>query len=121
RGAAADAQLEAAPAVADARDVGDVVDAGDRAILVGRREGGLDLAWEQLRLGVPDEVANVGSDVGRRVEQLALADAGPRVAGDVAYGVPAAFAAGEVDLGALADELRRVGQRHGVAAAGLPV
>jgi hypothetical protein len=61
---------------------------------------------------VADEVAHVGRDVGRRVEELALADPGPRVAGDVAHCVAAAFPGGEADLGDLADQVGRVGQRH---------
>ena len=69
------------------------MDAGDRAVLVGRREGGLDLARHQLRGGVAHEVAHVGAGVRGGVEQLALADAGPRVAGHVAHGVAAALAA----------------------------
>ena len=100
RRAAADADLEAAHAVALTRgDEGDVVDAGDRAVLVGRREGRLDLARHQLRRGVAHEVAHVGAAYGRRVEELVLADAGPRVAGDVAHRVAAALAGGEAAVG----------------------
>ena len=111
RGAAADAHLEALHAVADARDEGDVVDARDRAVLVGRGEGGLHLARHQLRRGVAHEVAHVGAGVGRRVEQLALADARPRVAGHVAHGVAAALAARQAGVGELADRSRGVAQR----------
>ena len=93
RRAAADADLEAAHAVALAGDVGDVVDAGDRAVGVRAREGRLDLARHQLRRRVADEVAHVGADVGRRVEELVVADARPRVGGHVADGVAAALAA----------------------------
>ena len=92
RGAAADADLEALDPVAFARDEGDVVDAGDRAVLVGAGEGGLDLARHQLRRRVADEVADVGAGVGRRVEDLVGGDAGPGVAGDVAHRVAAALA-----------------------------
>ena len=95
RRAAADADLEALHAVALAGDEGDVVDAGQRAVGVGAGEGGLDLARHQLRRGVAHEVAHVGADVGRRVEQLVVADAGPRVGGHVAHRVAAALAAGE--------------------------
>ena len=95
RRAAAHADLEAAHAVALARDEGDVVDAGERAVRVRPREGRLDLARHQLRRRVADEVADVGAGVGRRVPQLVVADAGPRVGGHVADGVAAALAAGE--------------------------
>ena len=93
RRAAADAHLDALDAVLDAREEGDVVDAGDRPVLVRRGEGGLDLARHQLRRRVADEVADVGAGPRRDVEQLALADAGERVAGDVADGVAAALTA----------------------------
>ena len=112
RGAAADPQLEAAAAVADPRDEAAVVDAGDRDVLVGRAERGLELARHQLADLVAHEVAHVGADVGGRVEELALADAGPRVAGDVADRVAAALARREPGARDLADQLRRVGQRH---------
>ena len=98
-------------AVPDARDVGHVVDAGDRAVLVGGGEGGLHLARHQLGRGVAHEVADVGARVGRGVEQLALADAGPRVAGHVADGVAAALARGEVGVAEHADRLGGVAQR----------
>ena len=111
RGAAAHAHLEAPHAVADARDEGHVVDAGDRAVLVGGGEGRLHLARHQLRRGVADEVAHVGAHVGSGVEQLALADAGPRVAGHVAHGVAAALAAREAGVGQLADRLGGLAQR----------
>ncbi len=111
RGAAAHAQLEALHAVADARDVGDVVDARDRAVLVGRGEGRLHLARHQLRRGVAHEVAHVGADIRGGVEQLALADAGPRVARHVADGVAAALAAREPRVGQLTDRLGGVAQR----------
>ncbi len=111
RGAAAHAHLEAPHAVADARDEGDVVDAGDRAVLVGGREGRLDLARHQLRGGVAHEVAHVGARVGGEVEQLALGDAGPRVAGHVADGVAAALAGRQAGVGQLADHLGHVAQR----------
>ena len=92
RGAAADLDLEALDAVALTREEGDVVDAGDRAVAVGAVERRLDLARHQLRRRVAHEVAHVGADVGRRVEDLALADAGQRVGGDVAHRVAAALA-----------------------------
>src|SRR5262249_3919897 len=44
RGAAADPDLEPLDPVAFAREEGDVVDAADRAVLVGAGEGSLDLA-----------------------------------------------------------------------------
>ena len=109
RGAAADAQLEALDAVAHPRDVGDVVDAGDRAVLVGGGEGGLHLARHQLRLGVAHEVAHVGAGPRSGVEQLALGDARPGVAGHVADGVAAALARRQAGVGDLADQLRRSG------------
>ena len=65
RGAAADPDLEALDPVPFAGEEGDVVDAGDRAVLVGAGEGGLDLARHQLRRRVADEVADVGAGVGR--------------------------------------------------------
>ena len=111
RSAAADPHLEAAHAVPDARDVRHVVDAGDRPVLVGGGEGGLHLARHQLRGGVAHEVAHVGAHVGRGVEELALADAGPRVAGHVADGVAAALARGEVGLAEHPDRLGGVAQR----------
>ena len=111
RRAAAHAHLEALHAVADARDEGDVVDAGDRAVLVGGGEGGLHLARHQLRGGVAHEVAHVGAHVGGGVEELALADAGPGVAGHVADGVAAALAAREAGVGQLPDRLGGVPQR----------
>ena len=88
-------------------DEGDVVDAGERAVGVGARERRLDLARHQLRRGVAHEVAHVGADVGRRVEDLVVADAGPRVGGHVADGVAAALAAGQAGVGDLADQRRR--------------
>ena len=111
RRAAADADLEAPHAVALAGEEGDVVDAGDRAVGLGAGEGGLDLARHQLRRGVADEVAHVGADVLRRVEDLVLADAGPRVGRDVADGVAAALAAGQAGVRDLADQLGHVAQR----------
>ena len=99
RGAAADAHLEALHAVADLRaDEGDVVDAGDRAVLVGAVNAVLTLRGISCVVGVADEVAHVGAGVGRRVEELVLADAGPRVAGHVADGVAAALAAREAGV-----------------------
>ena len=62
--------------------------------------------------GVADEVADVGHRVGRDVEELALGDPGPRVAGDVADRVAAALAGGEPGVADQPDELGRVGQRH---------
>ena len=112
RGAAADPDLEALDPVAFAREEGDVVDAGDRAVLVGAGEGGLDLARHQLRRRVADEVADVGAGVGRRVEDLVGGDAGPGVAGDVAHRVAAALARGEAGLGDLAEQRLHVAQRH---------
>jgi hypothetical protein len=64
RRAAADADLEALDAVDLARDERDVVDAGDRAVLVGAAERGLDLARHELRRGVAHEVAHVGAAYG---------------------------------------------------------
>ena len=77
RRAAADPHLEALDAVALAGDEGDVVDAGERAVAVGARERGLDLARHQLRRRVADEVAHVRARVGRRVERLVVADRRP--------------------------------------------
>jgi hypothetical protein len=111
RCAAADPQLDATDAVADAGDEADVVDPRDRDVLVGRGERRLDLARHQLRRRVADEVADVGAGVGRDVEELTLGDAGERVAGDVADGVAAALAGGEPGVGDLLDQLRRVGER----------
>ena len=89
------------------------MDAGDRAVLGGRAvERGLDLARHQLRRGVAHEVADVGADVGRRVEDLALEDPGPRVAGHVADRVAAALAGGEAGLAQIPDQRRGVAQRH---------
>ena len=88
------------------------MDAGDRPVLVGAGEGGLDLARHQLRRRVADEVADVGAGVGGRVEDLVGGDAGPGVAGDVADRVAAALARGEADGGDLADQLLHVAQRH---------
>ena len=111
RGAAADPDLDAADAVAQAGDEADVVDAGDRDVLVGGRERRLHLARHQLGDRVADEVADVGHRVGGDVEELALGDPGPGVAGDVADRVAAALARGEPGVADLADELRRVGER----------
>ena len=112
RGAAADDDREALDAVPDPREEADVVDADDRAVGVGGRERGLDLARHQLRRRVADEVADVGDRVLGRVEGLVGGDAGPGVAGDVADRVAAALAAGEAGVGDLADQSRGVGQRH---------
>ncbi len=112
RGAAADPDLEAPDAVLFAAEEGDVVDAGDRPVLVGAGEGGLDLARHQLRRRVADEVADVGAGVGGRVEDLVGGDARPGVAGDVAHRVAAALARGEADRGDLADQRLHVAQRH---------
>ena len=112
RRAAADAHLDAADAVALAGEEGDVVDAGQRAVGVGRAvERRLDLARHHLRRRVAHEVAHVRARVGGQVEDLVLADAGPRVAGDVAHGVAAALARGQAGVRQLADRGRRVGQR----------
>ena len=79
---------------------------------VGRAvERGLDLARHHLRRRVAHEVAHVGAGVGRQVEELVLADAGPRVAGHVAHGVAAALARGQAGVGQLADRGGGVGQR----------
>ncbi len=112
RRAAAEPHLEAAHAVALAREEGDVVDPGDRAVLAGAVECGLDLARHQLRRRVAHEVAHVGADVRGGVEDLALADAGQRIGGDVAHRVAAALARGQPDRGDLADQLRHLIQRH---------
>ncbi len=74
-------------------------------------EGRLDLARHQLRRRVADEVAHVGADVRRRVEDLVLADAGERVGGDVADRVAAALARGQADRRDLADQLRHLIER----------
>ena len=111
RGAAAHADLHAPDAVALARNEGDVMDAGDRAVLVGGREGGLDLAGHQLRGGVAHEVAHVGAGVRGDVEQLALGDARPRVAGHVADGVAAALPRGQAGVRDDADQLGHLPQR----------
>ncbi len=74
-------------------------------------EGGLDLARHRLRGGVAHEVAHIGAHVRGEVEQLVLGHARPGVAGDVAHGVAAALAAGELGLAQLADRLLSVGQR----------
>ena len=68
RGAAADPDLDPADPVALARDEADVVDAGDRDVLVGGREGRLHLPRHQLRRRVADEVADVGGRVRGDVE-----------------------------------------------------
>ena len=88
------------------------MDAGDRAVLVRGGEGRLHLARHQLRGGVAHEVAHVGAHVRGGVEELALADAGPRVAGHVADGVAAALAAREAGVRELADRLGGVVQRN---------
>ena len=111
RGAAADPDLEAPDAAPFAGEEGDVVDAGDRPVLVGAGEGGLDLARHQLRGRVADEVAHVGAGVGRRVEDLVGGDARPGVAGDVAHRVAAALARGEADGGDLPQQRLHVAQR----------
>ena len=92
RGAAADPNLEAPPAIADPGDEAAVVNPSDRTVVVGRGEGSLELAGHQLADVVADEVPDVGAGVRRRVEGLAFADPGPGVAGDVAHRVAAALA-----------------------------
>src|SRR5215211_2994897 len=109
--AAADPHLDAPDAVADARDEADVVDAGDRDVLVGRGERRLDLARHQLGDRVADEVADVRARIGRDIEGLALGDAREGVAGDVAHRVAAALARGEAGIGDAADELGGIRQR----------
>ena len=84
----------------------------DRAVLVGGAEGRLELARHQLADVVAHEVAHVGARVGRGVEQLALADAGPRVTGDVADRVAAALARGQAGVADAAHELLGDRQRH---------
>jgi hypothetical protein len=59
-----------------------------------------------------DEVAHVCHRIGRDVEELPLADPGPRVAGDVADRVAAALARRKTGLGEVANQLRGVRQRH---------
>ncbi len=98
RGAAADTDRDAAHVAVDARGERDVVDLCDRVIGVGRRERGLDLARHHLRRRVAHEVAHVGTRIGGDVEQLVGERACPRIAGDVAHGVAAAFAAGETGV-----------------------
>ena len=85
---------------------------GYRDVLVRGRERRLHLARHQLGDRVADEVADVGHRVGRDVEELALGDPCPGIAGDVADRVAAALAGGEPGVGDLADELRRVRERH---------
>ena len=87
------------------------MDAGDRAVLVGGREGGLDLARHQLRGGVAHEVAHVGAGVRGDVEQLALGHARPRVAGHVADGVAAALSRRQAGVRDDADQLSHLPQR----------
>ena len=94
----------------DLGDEADVVDLGDRAVGVARREGGLHLPGHQLRGRVADEVAGIGRRVGGDVEGLVVGDAGPRIAGHVADRVPAALAGGEAGLADLTDELGGVGE-----------
>src|SRR5205814_1146093 len=115
RGAAAGADLEAlhliAVDLADPRDESEIVDVGDRAVLVGRRESDLELARQELADLVAHEVAHESADVGCRVEELTFADAGPRVPGHVADGVPAGLAAREADLADHSDRLGRLLER----------
>ena len=111
RGAAADPDLDAAHAVALARDEADVVDAGDRNVLVGRGEGGLDLPRHELRRGVADEVAHVRAGVGGDVEELARRDSRERVARHVADRVAASLAGRQARIGDDADELGGVRER----------
>jgi hypothetical protein len=59
-----------------------------------------------------DEVADICHRVRSDVEELALADPGPRVAGDVADRVAAPLAGRKAGVADLANELGRVGQRH---------
>ena len=111
RGAAADPDLDAAHAVALARDERHVVDAGDRVVVVGGGERRLDLARHRLRRGMTDEVAHVGAGVGGDVEQLVVKHAGAGIAGDVAHRVAAALAGGQAGVGELAHQRGGVGQR----------
>jgi hypothetical protein len=69
---------------------------------------------------VADEVAHVGAGVGGGVEDLVGGDAGVGIGGDVADRVAAALARGEPGPAQLADQLRRVGQRHVVELDVLP-
>ena len=61
---------------------------------------------------MPHEVAHVGARIRGDVEQLALQRARPRVTGHVAHRVAASLAAREAGVAELADQLRRVGERH---------
>src|SRR5207249_10052916 len=89
--------------LADAWHEAEVVNIGDRAVLVGGGESDLELARQQLADLVAHEIAHKGADVRRAVEQLALAHPGPWVAGHVADGVPARLATRQADLADHAD------------------
>ena len=93
RGAAADADLDAADTVLDLRDECHVVDPGDRVVGLGGSERRLDLAGHRLGRRMADEVADVGPGVRRDVEQLVGERSRARVPGDVAHRVAAALSA----------------------------
>src|SRR5215218_3220271 len=112
RGAAAHPEREAALAVLDPRDVADVVDPGDRPVLVRRGVCRLDLAWHRLGGRMAHEVAHVRARIGGGVEELALGHPGPGVAGHVADRVAATLAGREVRVAQLADRLGGVVERH---------
>src|SRR5262249_8185494 len=102
RGAAADPDLGApdllATDVLHLRDEADVVDLGDRPVVLAAGEGGLHLPRHELGGRVPDEVTRVRGRIWGDVEGLVLGDAGQWIARDVADRVAATLAGGEAGL-----------------------
>ncbi len=74
---------------------GEIVNGGYHAIVIAAGEGHLELSGEGLGLGVADEPAGEGGEVGADVEGLVGGDAGERTADDVSDGVAAGLPGGE--------------------------
>ena len=87
------------------------MDAGDRAVLVGRGERDFELARQELADLVAHEVADERANVGGGVEQLALGHARPGVARHVADGVAAGLSSRESDVRDEPNHLGRLGER----------
>src|SRR5918912_695881 len=112
RGPAAGSDLDALDSVTHAGEEAEVVDEGDRAVGVAGCERHLELARHRLADLVAHEVADEGGGVRGDVERLVVADAGERVAGDVADGVAARLARRESRPTDLVQDLGRILGRY---------
>ena len=109
-----EAPLDAALHLARAGDEADVVHGHQPEVVVAGREGGLELARQQLADVQPQAVGRDSLGVGRDVEGLVGADAGEVVGGDVAHRVAAGLAGREPHRAEQPHHRGRLVERHEV-------